>query len=233
MTPTLISVVIPAYNAERYLPAALESVLAQHYRPLEVIVVDDGSDRPCAELCSPFPAVRCIAQANGGPAAAMNTGLAHAAGAFVAFHDSDDLMVEGKLEAQMHALTVEPELGFVSTRLENFLEPGVASPAWFEEEAKLTLRMGFVDTALIRRDVFRTVGLFDTAYRIGQDIDWLVRARDAGIRSCVLPTAYTRRRIHERNISADVATGHANLLEIIHASVVRRAATVRTEGGPH
>jgi GT2 family glycosyltransferase len=106
--------------------------------------------------------------------------------------------------------------------LENFHAPDFVLPGWFREEAALRSRMGFANTALMHRDTFAKVGAFDTAYQIGEDIDWLLRARDAGVRSAVCPEVLLRRRIHGRNISGNVRLGHQNLVRILRASLRRR-----------
>lgn len=228
MNGPLISVVIPAYNADQYLPASIDSVLAQGYRNLEVIVVDDGPTYRCSEICKTYPGVIYVAQEHAGPATAMNKGTAQTRGDYVAFHDADDIMLAGKLEAQMRAFLDAPNLGMVLTDLKNFIQPGMATPTWFLDEAKLRNRMGFVNTALVRRQILDMVGEFDSSYLIGQDIDWLIRAREIGVESLLLNETYTRRRIHQGNLSADVALGRANLLKMIQASIARKSAAETT-----
>jgi len=221
----LVSVVVPAFEPGEYLREAIESLLAQTYPSLEIIVVDDGSTPPCRATCDAYPAVRYVAQEHGGPAAARNTGVELSHGAFIAFQDADDLSTPERIEVQMGALEGDPSLGFVLSHLENFHARDVAPPSWFREEAELRSRMGFVNTALVRRETLASVGPFDSAYRIGEDIDWLVRARDAGVRSAVCPEVLLRRRIHGRNLSADVRLGHQNLVLILRASLRRRVQT--------
>ena len=103
MTPGLISCVIPVFNGERYLGEALESVLAQSYQPLEVIVVDDGSTDETAEVARRYgERVRYVWQPNAGETAARNLGLTAAHGEFIAFLDADDVWDSEKLERQIH-----------------------------------------------------------------------------------------------------------------------------------
>jgi glycosyltransferase involved in cell wall biosynthesis len=80
MQPKLISAIIPAYNAERYISQAIESVLAQTYRPIEIVVADDGSTDGTAAIARSYSAVRYVYQPNQGPPVARNTGLAHSSG---------------------------------------------------------------------------------------------------------------------------------------------------------
>lgn len=114
--PGLVSVLIPTYNRDYILGAAIESVLSQTYRPIEVIVVDDGSTDNTRALVGKFgPEVRYIYQENAGLAPARNTGLAAARGEFVAFQDSDDLWVPWKLQVQVAIMRRRPEVGLVWT----------------------------------------------------------------------------------------------------------------------
>ena len=102
MTAPLISCVVPVFNGERYLGEALDSILAQTYRPLELLVVDDGSTDGAAALVTRYrDQTRPLFQPNAGQAAARNLGLSVARGEFVAFLDADDLWHPEKLARQM------------------------------------------------------------------------------------------------------------------------------------
>lgn len=94
----IISVIIPLYNVEQYLPECMESILSQTYRELEIIVVDDGSTDGCPGICDEYakkdPRIRVIHQANCGVSVARNRGLAIASGKYLMFVDSDDLLIE-------------------------------------------------------------------------------------------------------------------------------------------
>jgi glycosyltransferase involved in cell wall biosynthesis len=105
-----ISVIIPCFNAEQYIVAAVHSVLAQNWPNLEIVVVDDGSSDHSAELVrNTFPEVRLIQQTNQGVAAARNNGLTQAQGDWIAFLDADDIWLPGKLQAQYHQLISVPD----------------------------------------------------------------------------------------------------------------------------
>lgn len=105
-----VSVIIPAYNRARWLPETVESVLNQTCRPLEVIIVDDGSTDDTEAVCARFPEpVRYLKQANAGVAAARNFGVRHSRGDWIAFGDSDDVWEPTKLAAQLAALEAHPE----------------------------------------------------------------------------------------------------------------------------
>jgi glycosyltransferase involved in cell wall biosynthesis len=104
-----VTVVVPAYNAERFIGQGLKSILSQTLPVAEVLVVDDGSTDGTAGVVSRFGGpVRLLHQPNAGVSTARNRGLQEAAGRFVAFCDADDLWLPSKLEKQMEALTANP-----------------------------------------------------------------------------------------------------------------------------
>ena len=102
----MISVVLPSYNRAHILPRAIESILGQTYKDIELIIVDDGSSDNTAEVVGRFSDSRIVyvRQENAGACAARNNGIAHARGDYIAFQDSDDIWHQDKLEKQLAAL---------------------------------------------------------------------------------------------------------------------------------
>jgi glycosyltransferase involved in cell wall biosynthesis len=220
----LVSVVIPAFNAEAFVAEAIESVLAQDYDPIEVIVVDDGSADGTAAVASGYP-VRVITQENGGQAAARNAGVAAAKGTFVSFLDSDDLWLPSKLSTEVAHLSEHPELGYVLVRMQRSLMPGAPWPPgtpahWFDESQPGTLPSG----GLVRRAVLDRIGPFDTSFHHGSDTEWQARATDAGVRWELLPDVLSQYRIHGANESYDNLGMKREMFEILRASVARKRA---------
>ncbi len=122
----LVSVVIPSYNAQSTLPATLDSVLAQTYPRIEIIVIDDGSRDGTPEILSRYaPRVRGIRQANGGLAAARNAGLSAANGTLVALLDADDLCEPERIGAQVAVMLRRPDVVLSGTEFSSFDETGV------------------------------------------------------------------------------------------------------------
>ena len=106
----LVSVVIPAYNREKTIREAVESVLEQSYTNLEVIIVDDCSTDRTVEIVESIPDDRVIiirCKENGGACRARNIGIENAKGEYIAFHDSDDIWHADKLEKSMYYLKKE------------------------------------------------------------------------------------------------------------------------------
>src|SRR5689334_9621809 len=126
----LVSCVVPVYNGERYLAEALDSILAQTHRPLQAIVADDGSTDGTAAVAAAYgDRVLVLRQANAGPAAARNLGLAAARGEYVAFLDADDLWHPRKLERQLARFRARPQLDYCVSLMQNFWMPELAEEA--------------------------------------------------------------------------------------------------------
>jgi glycosyltransferase involved in cell wall biosynthesis len=126
-----ISVIIPAYNAETFLHQAIEAALKQTVMPVEILVVDDGSKDGTRSVAESYgPPVHYLHRANGGPAAARNTGLQAARGEWLAFLDADDFWPENYLESQIQtALQTEADLVFTDARV---VSPSKEWPSWFQ-----------------------------------------------------------------------------------------------------
>src|SRR5262245_10328005 len=130
MSLSLISCIVPVFNGERYLRESLDSILAQTYSPLEIIVVDDGSQDSTPEVVASYGSqILYFRQENAGPAVARNRGLELSQGEFIAFIDADDYWHQEKLMCQMSLLEARPEVGFCLTHLQNFWMPELKAEA--------------------------------------------------------------------------------------------------------
>ena len=219
----LVSVIIPVYNGGRYLRAALESVFGQTYRPIEVIVVDDGSTDDSGAIAQSFSDVHYIHQANQGVAAARNIGIEAARGEFFAFLDQDDLWTPEKVKLQIDYLQSQPDLGYTLTQQKFFLEPGEALPAWFRKELLDSVHTGWVlGTLLVRRTAFEKVGNFATGYSAANDSDWFFRAKAAEIPMAVVPELLLLKRIHGANDSGRAKEILSELLKALKSSLDRQ-----------
>jgi glycosyltransferase involved in cell wall biosynthesis len=195
-----ISVVIPAYNAERYLREALESVLAQHYPALEILVIDDGSADGTGGVAQSVAGVRYVRQENAGAAAARNHGVQLAEGEWIAFLDADDLWTVGKLSWQSQVLHEKPEIDIVLGQAEQFISPELDAEAAARMQCPPGSQPGYLPSAmLLRKTSFDRVGGFDTKLSVGEFIDWYSRAEEKGLRTEMLPQVVFRRRLHATN----------------------------------
>jgi glycosyltransferase involved in cell wall biosynthesis len=211
----LVSVVIPAYNAQRTIVEAVRSVLAQTVESLEVIVVDDGSgDETCARVESiPDPRVRLVRQANGGAASARNTGIQHATGDWVAFLDADDLWVPHKLATQLDALGRDPA-GFAAQSGAYFVDDDLRVldvRRCFQSDDDLLTFLRFqnlpavASTWIVRRDVLQQVGAFDPDLAILEDWDLSIRlARHGATINLAEPLTLYRQHPGNRSRNLDI-----------------------------
>lgn len=218
----LVSVVIPAFNAQAFIAEAIESVLAQDHGPVGVVVVDDGSTDGTAEVASRYP-VEVVSQENAGQAAARNTGVATTQGPFVSFLDADDMWMPSKLSTEVAHLLTHPDLDYVLVRMQRSLLPGAPWPPgtparWFDEPQPGTLP----SAGLVRRAVLERIGPFDTRYRHGSDTEWQARAADAGVRWELLPDVLVQYRIHGANNSYDNVGMKQEMFELLRASLARK-----------
>ena len=205
-TSPTVSVVIPAYNAAWCVGKAIASVLAQDYSDRELIVVDDGStDGTAAVLASYGSAIRVITQSNGGMSSARNAGIRAASGEFIAFLDSDDWWLPGKLGLQIELMRSRPELGFCSCaarvedtdgRLLNLWQctqwQGSFLAHLFQNGANVP---GSCSAVLARRSLVDSVGAFDETLRGVEDPDLWIRLAAISEYACLpQPLAVVVRR---------------------------------------
>ena len=194
MTPR-VSVVMPAYNAEATVGAAVASVLWQTYPDVELVVVDDGSTDGTAALVRAFDGrVTLVEGANAGVGAARNRGIAAARGELIAFLDADDLMLEGHLEA---LVGVYERHGGLATANAYWLFAGGIHPTRtrfkgrYPEPARqrrAILEQNFVSTmSLFPRALVDEIGPFDPEKRHAEDWDFWLRAIYAGHRVRLQP----------------------------------------------
>ena len=222
----LVSVIIPVYNCEKYLAEAIESVLAQTYQPLEIIVIDDGSTDGSAEVAKSFgPTVQYCFQVNSGTAAARNRGIELAKGDFFAFLDADDLWVEDKLTNQMAAFTNNPNLDIVYGQVQQFISPELAENLKAKLQVSAKLMPGHIPSALlIERDSFFQVGLFETQWKLAEFPSWQVRVTELGLQTMMLPNLVAKRRLHETNKGIQKREYQTEYVQILKASLDRRRA---------
>jgi glycosyltransferase involved in cell wall biosynthesis len=199
-----ISAVIPAYNAERFLPRCLKSVFAQTLKPYEVIVVDDGSTDNTAALAEQLGA-KVIRRQNGGIADARNTGIQNASCEWIAMLDVDDLWAPEKLERQSACIQSDTVLLYTGIRI--FDDSGVRSvhPAVDAISAKKMLRYCNSITpssVMVRRDTFMQVGGFRKGINACEDWGLWFRMRPLG-QFVAVPDALTDYYVHPHSLSSD------------------------------
>lgn len=223
MTARLISVVIPTYNRADYLPEAVDSVLAQGYASLELIVVDDGSTDGTKALLAHRGSVRYHYQPNQGIGAARNAGVELARGSYLAFLDSDDVWMPGKLVRQMAVLDADPRVDVVYGHAEQFRSPEIEPGYWQRSRTVPGIVAAPVACSmLIRRAAFDRVGPFDRRLSIGVEMDWYARLAERGLGVRMLPDVLFRRRLHRSNFNLTHASEQSERLRVLKAVIDRR-----------
>jgi glycosyltransferase involved in cell wall biosynthesis len=213
----LVSVIMAAYNAAEHIGEALESALAQDWRPLEIVVVDDGSSDDTATVVARYPEVVYVQQDNKGPSAARNAAAEHSAGEFVANFDSDDLLPTTRVGDQVGYLLAHPEVGAVFGRQE-----WLNAPEWMARDSVYGDVDGIpLSSVMFRREVFFQLGGYDTSFVHGEDMDLLVRMRECGIEYQVIPEVVLYRRYQASSLTGGRAP-HEPLLRSLRAKLARQ-----------
>lgn len=195
-TQPLVSVVLPAYNVRPHVGEAIRSVQAQGFDDLEIIVVDDGSTDGTADfVAEAFPSVRLFRKPNGGAATARNLGLREARGRFIAFLDSDDVWLPGKLRAQIDYMVQHPDVRMVcggfsfwlADETGRFPDPAASfapvadsrpepeHSGWVYHTLLLS-NFVWTSTVVMARSLLDEIGYYDESLRLGQDYDYWLRA---------------------------------------------------------
>ncbi len=200
----LISCIVPVFNGERYLKEALDKIFEQTYRPLEVIIVDDGSTDGTKAVSESFgDRVRYLWQNNAGPWVARNSGISTAKGEVLAFLDADDLWHEEKLSRQMARLQARPELGVSVCMIQNFWESELLKEELtFKDNRRSKPIPGYVCPGmLVRRQQFEHIGLFNENLQHAAATEWFLRAKRKGTIVELISDTLVFRRLHQRNRS--------------------------------
>lgn len=207
----LISVIAPCYNARGYLEQALASIYAQDYPNFEVIIVDDGSTDGSIEALralQPRYGFSLYTQANQGVSGALNTGLAHARGEYVATPDLDDIMLPHSLSVRARYLDAHPDVGLVGALITYMNAQGVDTKT---QRARAIRQLDFATilaegavvgapVSLYRMAALKAAGGYDPTIKV-QDFQITLRIAHQGFAVHILPEVITRYRRHPNNLS--------------------------------
>lgn len=222
---TAYSAIIPAFNTEAYIADAIQSIRAQTVPPREIIVVDDGSTDGTAEIVSGLGAdIRLIRQENRGSGPATTVAIQAVTTELVAGLDSDDIWLPHKVESQLRAFKVMPDIAACFVRMRQFqhgTDPNADGPvtdAWVRS------------AMLIRTEVALGAGpIVDPPGRIGQLIDWLALIRERGHRMHLIPEVLALRRARPGSLTyaRSTARDSAYLFAARQAILRRRTSTTQ------
>ena len=218
-----VSVIIPAYNGDRYIAEAIDGVLSQTFSEYEVIVVDDGSTDDTSQIARQYgDRVNYLSQANQGVAASRNLGLAAARGEYIAFLDQDDVFFPHKLSAQVALLDEDPNLGIVNSGWQIVDEVGTVKAAvqpWQQIPdlscANLIIwKPVFLGAMLFRRSWLERSGGFDSTLSQTPDVDLVMRLAMMGCPAAWVEQTTVKYRQHEANASKNTLLQARELNEI-------------------
>ncbi len=233
MDKLFISVIIPAYNALRYLEEALNSVLYQSYPFFEIIVVDNNSNDGTLSLLEKFgnKKLRVFTEKRQGAASTRNRGICEARGEWIAFLDADDIWLPDKLKLQIDCLGSFPWLDLISTNSFTFTLSGVEYISIRDSQIykgecsgdlllKRLIEYNFVATSsvLVRRSICEKVGLFKKEFEPAEDYDLWLRLAGAGAKFFFIEEPLTRFRSHPLGISYQ----NMEKMQRSHLEILRR-----------
>lgn len=219
-----VSVILAAYNAQRYLSSAVDSVLNQTFSDFELILIDDGSKKDntpqiIADYAKKDPRVVAISRPNKGLTPTLNEGIGRATGQYLARMDADDLCMPTRFEKQVAYLDAHPDCVCVGSRV-TVIDP-YGSPVRLSDhpldhdqiDAQLLRGIGWAvvhPAAMIRADAMRQVGGYREQFITSQDLDLFLRLAEVG-KLANLPEPLTSYRQHFESVSnnkADIQWGH-------------------------
>lgn len=233
-----VSVILPVYRVEKYISAAVKSVLEQTYQTFEIIIVDDDSPDQSAEICRQFKdsRIKIIHQKNRGLAGARNTGIRHAQGDYIAFLDGDDIWLPEKLEKHIEHLESSPAVGVSFSRSALIDESGnllgtYLMPKLYEITPPCLLcdnPVGNGSAAVIRQEVFAEIKFqdnlygsvedfyFDDNFRQAEDVEcWLRIATQTDWQFEGIPASLTLYRVNSGGLSASLLKQLESLERVI------------------
>ena len=217
------------YNGEKYLAEAIDSILKQTYRPIEIIIVDDGSTDRTRQIATGYgDRIQYIHKPHTGLSDTRNRCIAASSGAYIAFLDADDLWVKNKLSLQV-AAAIEENADIVFCHVRQFISPEMNR----EEKARIHCPEapvpGYLGGAsLIRRDIFEKTGEFSSDYQLGEFIEWYLRAKAMHLKIIMLPDVLLERRLHKSNMTSKHASSRLDFVRLVKANLDRQRQNRKT-----
>ena len=219
---TRVSVAVAVHDDAEYVGGALDSVLSQIGPEDEVVVVDDGSTDDTPDVLAAYgDRIRVLRPGRVGLSGARNRGIAASRGRYLTFIDADDLWPAGSLEAKLRALDGS-SADVVVGLTEEFLDEAVDDPGRHGlRAASECVRGWFLGAVLAHRDAFAKIP-FDEEQPLAITVDWLPRAREAGLTFEAFEAVTLRRRIRPGSMTTDADGYHKALLSALRANIGAR-----------
>lgn len=226
MKHKLVSVIVPAYNVEKYITETIDSVIGQTYTNLEIIIVNDGSSDSTPEILNLYAKrdkrINIIQQENKGLSGARNAGLQAATGEYLCIFDADDIMVPSKIEQQVNFLEMNHDIDIVYSNLTHFFDGKETEYVLSMKKVSRSpyrelLEGNFINpnTILMRKDVFLTCGKFDESLRSAEDWDYFLRVARNNFLFGFDNQYLTRYRMRKTSLSSDFSTMYETAIKVL------------------
>jgi glycosyltransferase involved in cell wall biosynthesis len=198
---SLISIIIPARNASKYIKEAILSVQKQDtIKDIEIIVVDDGSTDNSGAIAEEL-GCKVFRIPASGASKARNIGLQKAQGSLVLFHDADDVMEPDAISLMNEELDKTTEIQAVFAMRKDFISPELTEEERKDISENRDAYFGAIaGCALIKREVFDIAGEFDESLQIGDALAWQMKLQDLSIKVKTIPYLAVNRRLHNNNL---------------------------------
>lgn len=221
ITQTHVSVVMPAFNGERYITLAIKSGLSQLRDTDELIVVDNASTDSTARIVKTIPdrRIKYHYEPKKGAAAARNRAFRHMQGSLVAFLDCDDLWPDGRQRGLMRCLERDPAIDAAYGRFRMKLDGGL-DPRLAQLDGAVTPLLS-LSSFLFRRTILEKTGEMDETLLVGEDTDYLLRLQESGMRAMAWEGDAAIYRRHEKNTTLLRETVSSGLLKVLSRKIHR------------
>ncbi|MEN8221981.1 MAG: glycosyltransferase family A protein [Acidobacteriota bacterium] len=219
-----VSVIIPSKDYGSFIERSVESVLAQTIPASEIIVIDDGSADDTKQRMEKFGKyVKYHYLDCKGVGAARNLGIKNSSGQFIAHLDADDYWVPEKLEIQLEEFYKDPKLEIAGGMMQPFFDPGISKLKSGSIYCSPDPLPGFsASVILVKRKSFLKVGYYGEDLKLGQDLDWFLRARESGLSEKMVEKTLAHRRLHENNSSMKNKKDGMERIRLLKLSLDRR-----------
>lgn len=233
----MVSVIMPAYNAEKYIAAAIDSILGQTYGNFELIIINDCSKDRTEEMIASYDDPRIVYlknEENLGVAAALNKGLAVAKGKYIARMDADDISLPDRLAKQVAYLDANEAIAVLGTNVESFDEHGTISTGWSAQDPLQTkVDMLFAcgmahPSVMMRTAVIRELGGYDPAFNGLEDYELWCRVLEKH-QITTLPDILLRYRVHNSQVTQNQSLRYRELYRALKTRQVRQLGINPTE----
>lgn len=195
----LISIIIPVKNGANFLKEAVDGIKKQNMN-VEIIIVDDGSTDNTFELAKELGCMVIRNSRSEGPVKAKNKALTVSNGQYIMFHDHDDIMNSGCLKVMYDELEADNTISAVMCKIKDFISPEIPNEEKQRTIVKPESYYGlFTGAVLMRKEIFKTIGLFDESVTAGEIIDWQTKMDKNGLKIKKLDLISTNRRLHTSN----------------------------------